>query len=1523
MDQSYKIVLFGNGIYQEIELLEQKAFKIGTTGACSLRFNKTDFFEDFEIEIIPVDHTWKMMCSDNLYIATDGIMKQYTVDLNHGDELMIKYQNGNVELFSVSFLIDFDRVKNEYNRQINVADTKELSIGGSEDCDIRIHNELIADDYITFSVVQGGYTLMDKKTRYGIYVNGFKIDGTTCKISDYDFFMVGGCQFYVKYGQLYTSATYVSVNSNSRSNLQYNDIVEQNNKMEYPKFQRNTRVHVVVPDEKIEILAPKEKPKQQEKNVAATLAPSIISAVMMVALRSMMGGSAMFAIFGAAMMGMGVVGSVVTYVTQGKKFRKDSKNREVEYTAYAKKQEEKIIELRKQEKEALDEIYISTKNEILEAVNFDSRIFEKDREDEDYLALYIGRGTQKARCEVSYKEQEFKDTEDKLMDYPQMLHDEYEYLNDVPITIDLKSINALGVVGERKQQYELLKNFTLDLAIRHFYEDVKFYYILGEVEERKFEWIRWLKNVRNDTNTLRNFMYDDGSRKIVLETLYGELSNRESLNEEQIKQLPGYVVFVYSMEGIEKHPVSKYIAECNKYGFTFIFFNEHQELIPKGCDRFIYLGDKESTLVHAENKSQMAKFTYDNVDDQTAAYIAGKLGCVYVDNVNLESRLTSNITLYKLLNIMSVDDLDLKKRWSESQVYKSMAAPLGVKSNDSVVALDLNEKHHGPHGLVAGTTGSGKSEILQSYILSMATLFCPDEVGFVIIDFKGGGMVNQFKNLPHLIGSITNIDGREIDRSLLSIKAELKKRQEVFAQFNVNHIDAYIKLYKHGKAGVALPHLILIVDEFAELKSDQPEFMKELISAARIGRSLGVHLILATQKPSGVVDDQIWSNSKFKLCLKVQNKQDSNEVLKSPLAAEIKEPGRAYLQVGNNEIFELFQSAYSGADINADKMGNKNTFKLYELNLTGQKKLLYEQKKEKTKESETQLEAIVNYINQYCEKNHINRLPGICLPSLESVINYDFHTRKAEIETDINVGIGIYDDPSNQLQDMLYSNLTQNNTFILGSSQFGKTNLLQVLIKGIALQYSPEEVNLYILDFASMILKTYENLKHVGGVITASEDEKLKNFFKMMGEEIEKRKNILSQMGISSFSAYRDAGYRELPQIVVIVDNMTALRELYLNNEDNMLPICREGLAVGISVILTNQQMAGMGYKYLSNFSNRIALYCNDSGEYNTLYDHCKMKCRNIPGRGICEIDKEFYEFQSYLAFEGKKEIDRVKSVRAFITETNEKYQGTGARKIPEIPEVLTEEAAEILCEEKEGYNICMGLSYRNVAPVYLNLLQMNLLAVCGREGMGRKNFVENIVKSLNQRAEKEPVEVYLFDDVMRSLSILNRYEVVKEYILDTEQILSVIEKTERVLQERYENMINSTDPDYMKNQPYLLFILQNRDAIDKLCSDRDTLTRYKNITGRYKNMKVGFLLSNIENAQIPFSANDLMKQIKDSRHCVILEDIPSIKVIENIPLAVTKEYKKPLRLGDGYYVRGNTFEKLKYKKCRMMKDSE
>lgn len=1508
---SYKVILFGKGIYQEIELSEknENGISIGTTKNCNIRFNREIFFDEFEFYIKPDKDKWKLTCGESIYFVTDGLMKQYALNLEHGKEIKLKYQESNSELMKLSFLIDFDKQENNYDRLIDLEGQSVITIGGKSYCNIQIQDKLVGEDSMSLIKDENEYFLQDSDTKYGIFINGFKMAGKKKIIENMDFFMLDGYGFYLKNDKLYTSIR----NGMTVTGLKYQDYRKNSNQMKYPKFQRNTRVMSVVPEETIEVLAPKAKNDPPKKNLLQSLIPALASLGLMVALRGVMGGGGSFILYSVAMMSIGIVTSFIAYIHEGREYRIDMSQRRTEYLKYASECENKIKELREKEYRILEEKYIPLEETVRETLDFDSRLFEKGKTDDDYLVVRIGTGMIEANCLIEYKKQEFKDTEDDLVDYPEKLSEAYRYLQDAPVCIALREVNCIGIVGMRDVLYEMVKNITVDLSVRHFYHDIKFYYMFNEEDYNKFMWLRWLRNVRNEGISIRNFMYNEESRKIILESLYEELSNREGYKAEEITKLTHFVVFVYSAGDLAKHPVSKYLEECKKYGFTFIFFEEYEEFLPKGCDKIIRLQDdyQSGILVDAKDSEKQQKFHYHTISNRTTENLSLKLGCVYVDEVNLESSLTKSISLYELLGIMNVEDLDIASRWSDSKVYESMAAPLGVKSGDEIVCLDLNEKHHGPHGLVAGTTGSGKSEILQSYILSMATLFHPYEVGFVIIDFKGGGMVNQFIDLPHLVGAITNIDGREVDRSLLSIKAELRKRQELFAEYNVNHIDAYIKKYKIGETETALPHLILVVDEFAELKSDQPEFMKELISAARIGRSLGVHLILATQKPSGVVDDQIWSNSKFKLCLKVQNKEDSNEVLKSPLAAEIKEPGRAYLQVGNNEIFELFQSAYSGAGADNSQIGIVKEYVVYDVDLFGKRKIVFNQKNEKKEKKITQLEAIVDYVAKYCRNNDIQKLPGICLPSLEEMINYEFKVPEFEISTDIGVVLGIYDAPEQQLQSEMFVNITQKNIFVIGSSQYGKTNLVEVILKGLAMNYTPVEVNVYILDFASMILKTFEGLSHVGGVITSSEDERLKNFFKMIFEEIAKRKEILSKLGISSFSSYKDAGYLDLPQIVIMVDNLTVLKELYLQDDDSMLIICREGLALGISVVVVNSQISGIGYKYLANFAERIALYCNDSGEYGNLFDHCRMQPKNVPGRGIVDIDKVLYEYQTYLAFEGIKEIERVQEMKAFIEEVNSRYE-TKAKQIPEIPQVLgktfVEEQYTYIIEQ--AYKIMIGLNYATVSPVCFDMLSLGVLGITGKEKSGKGNFLRYILNGLNENRKKAPVEAIIIDDISRKYMSCKELDIVSKYTMDMNAIGEILTDWEETLHLRYEKVAKGDDM-VLQNSSLLLLIVQNQDVPDLIQNNDEWLDLYKAITGKYKSMKVCIIFSNIPNSNISYSAPEPLKNLKESKHFVIFDDIASQKILD-IPYASMREFKKRIEIGDCYYLKDEDILKVK-----------
>lgn len=1510
MKNGYKIILSKKKFYREIELPEElHRLVIGTALNCDVRLRKELFFEGFELSLHCENDEWKIVCSDNVYMTGGNVQKLIIKKLEHGDELCLKYQKTDSEVCRLSFMIDFESKKNDYSRRIELPQGGEILIGGNPRCQVHVESPYVGKDYISITRDQKNrWILKEKSTTYGVYVNGRRQSGEI-RLNGNDFISLADACFYLKGNSLYTSKD----RKISAKDLKVYDMSESRSVQDYPHFNRSTRMRAVIPEDSIPVLDPPDAPEKPSGNIILQLLPAVIMLGVTILFRVVLSTSGSSYIWISLIsMTLGICTSVAGIVGERRKYKKNTEERRTVYTAYIEKKREEIQKSRELEKDLLEECYYDPSKEVQIISDFSSDLFNRDVTDKDFLEIYLGIGKRPALRQIEYKKQEKFGGTDDLTEIPANLAKEYGYLSGVPVTIDLKQTNAAGFVGLRMFLYGMLKNLTIDLSTRQYFHDVRLFYILDSEYQKEFEWLRCLPHVQNEDLAQRNIVCDSDSKNVLFEYIYKEL-NRRSTDGEEFHSI--LVIFVYNDQGLKRHPISRFIDRAAELGVCFLFFEEYADFLPNNCDTVIELKDGQTgVVVQARDALKECEFHYNEIENRTARRLAQKLAPVYCDEVSLEGTLTKNITLFELLNILSTEDIDLEKNWRDSQVYNSMGAPLGVRAKNQIVSLDLHEKYHGPHGLVAGTTGSGKSEILQSYILSMAVLFHPYEVGFVIIDFKGGGMVNQFTDLPHLVGAITNIDGREIDRSLLSIKAELRKRQELFAEYGVNHIDQYIRLYKKGEARLPLPHLILIVDEFAELKMDQPEFMKELISAARIGRSLGIHLILATQKPSGVVDAQIWSNSKFKLCLKVQNKEDSNEVLKTPLAAEIVEPGRAYLQVGNNEIFELFQSAYSGAPASTDDGSSGKPFKICRVDLSGKRTVIYEKKVEKKEErQDTQLEAIVKHVSAFCREKGIQRLPGICLPPLKEVYSYNC-VKPVHTEGGICIPVGIYDDPDHQIQDQIELNVSENNTFILGSSQFGKTCMLQTFIRGLSEIYTPKEVHIYIIDYASMALKVFDELKHVGGVMLPGEDEKLKLFFRMISKEMKQRKEKFSQMGITSYQSYREAGFEDLPQIVVLLDNMTAFRELCGEYDDELLNLVREGSAIGISVNVTSQQISGIGYKYLAAFGNKYGLTCNDKSEYSSLFDRCRMEPRAVPGRGLASVDKVLYEFQTYLGFEGEKEIERVEAIKAFIQERNAACPGAGAKRIPEVPAVLKQEYLEHTFGPAAKANYYMGIDFDTVEPVLLNSLKDGYLVISGKENSGSSDYIRYLFRCMEKRIFDEPVEAYVIDGFEQKLGILKDYGFVEQYTTDASEFEMIVDQIESTCEDRAERC-QAEGSDFLDEEPLLLVVVNHSAVYDAGKTTKEVCTQWKNIMKSYKNMKVLFILSGVENAAVGYGANDLMKQVKEGKNILFFDDLAALKLTD-VPAAIQRQFKKPVEARDAYYITTGGVRKLRTPEC-------
>ena len=1509
MKYGYIVKITGQNIYNEAQLAtSMTAYSVGTQIESDLRFRKDFFFEEFELSFRNQNGKWSITCSDNIFLDFGDIRKLATKQLNHGDIFSVKYQESGNEIFKIEFLLDFDNEEKDYTRIVDIQNIDRIVIGAPDGANIHLTGEYLNKgcfELVKKSVHEYGLKILTPG--YGIYHNGIAVKNLTT-VYDGDFISIANYSFYLKGHSLYTSKT-VEING-----LDYRDVEAQN---DYPKFNRNTRLKSTINEEKIEVLDPPKQPQKPTGNIFLQLLPALAIIALTIVVRGFMGNStnSSFIIFSVCSMALGIATSVVSMISERKKYKREAAERVEKYNAYINKKREQISQYRSDELSRLNNLYIAPQEELENICGFSGDIFDKVIDDDDFLRVRLGLGTVEARRKISYKKQEKFESEDELATLPEEVSNDFRYIDNAPITLDLKNNNVVGVVGQSSECYLFVKNILLDIVARHYFKDVQVFFLISDSDVEKYSnWLKWLPHIVDEQTNTRNIVYSADSKSSVFERMYVEFGKRLTSGETC---QPHYVVFVLNDWGIKTHPVAQYIPNAQKCNASYFFFENEKKDLPLWCSRIITLDSHCSgVMVSSGDRDRVERFTYDPIDDVQLLEAAKKLSPVYCEEISLENALTKNITLFEMLNILGVDDIDLKRNWAQAEIYKTMAAPLGVKTKDEIVYLDLHEKAHGPHGLVAGTTGSGKSEILQTYILSMAILYHPYEVGFVVIDFKGGGMVNQFKNLPHLIGAITNIDGKEINRSLMSIKAELENRQRIFAESNVNNISNYIKLYKAGKANIPIPHLIIVVDEFAELKAEQPEFMKELISAARIGRSLGVHLILATQKPAGQVNEQIWSNSKFKLCLKVQTKEDSNEVLKSPLAAEIKEPGRAYLQVGNNEIFELFQSAYSGAPARGEDATAEKEFVISEVDLQGKRHTIFQ--KVATHQNNvvaTQLDAIVEYVKIYCENEGIQRLPNICLAPLEDIIDYTNYGRATSGA--FAVPIGIYDDPGHQAQEVAILNISAGNTVIIGSAQYGKTNLLQLIIRSLSENYSPRELNIYILDFGSMALRSFEGLHHVGGVVVSSEDERVKNLFRLLSKEITVRKEKLAHLGITSFNSYVEAGFDDMPYIVFMIDNFIAFKELYPDYEDDMLRLCREGISLGISVLVTSLQTNGISYKYMSNFSNRICLYCNSNDEYSTLFDRCRIEPKAVPGRGLIQIEKQIFEAQTYLAFAGEREIDRVKAIQSYVNANNSKHPDEFAKAIPSIPKLLDKMYVIRNAPERKPYQMVVGLDYNFVEFQFLDLSRVVTVGIAGRERSGKTNLTKLVFDYCLSTVFDYPTKAYIIDDYGQQLKQFSSYGFVERYTVDPTALDVIFPEIEEELKHR-KTMLQENGSEFLEQEPLIVCAIENQAIFENGTLSKQTIEVFKRIITSYKQLKVLFIFTNIPNVSIAYSSAEMLKQMKDLNTLFITEDLSNAKLVD-FNAAVLRQNKKPIELGDAYRVLSDG----SVSKIRIVKSSE
>ncbi len=1183
-----------------------------------------------------------------------------------------------------------------------------LTIGRSRDNHIVYTNEFVSRHHAELTISNGAISVRDLVSNNHTYVNGKAV--RQAQLNNGDVIYVMGLQIVVTSRYLFLNHPdgNVSIQSGdlreyhapvfpSPEDAEHSEEEEDNLAVDYyyraPRFKHDVETY------ELKLDAPPSNQNKDEMPMIMLIGPSMTMGMASIATglysvtTALSRGDITSAIPSIVMSLSMLLGTLmwplITRSYQRRQRRRQEAKRQEMYKSYLMQMNQQVEQEIARQEDILRSNDMPLTDRVAKILSPSPLMWERTGKHSDFLSLRLGSGRLPMRADIRCPERRFSIDDDNLTESLYQFGEMKRWLNNVPVCLSLAERFISGVYASRQQLLSYARDLILQIVSLHGYDEVKIALIYDDDDAEQFSFTHWLPHTMDHDRTARYIATNPDEVKRLSAALDQIIEYRKGLGTQKAQEEKPYFVVIC----LDKRLTSQ--AECvgrileykDNLNFSVLSLFDRLQDLPKECSAVVEVRSDATgslTLID-ETSNEPVIFQLDPPQPLDIRKVTRILANTEINIGGLNYALPPMYTFFEMLDIGMVEHLNIVNLWSANDPTKSLAAVIGIDRYGGPFKLDLHEKAHGPHGLVAGMTGSGKSEFIISYILSMAVNYHPYEVAFILIDYKGGGMAKSFEHIPHTAGVITNLDGNGIRRSLASLRSELHRRERIFRdvtqQYNVSNIDIYKyqKLFREGKAKIPLPHLFIISDEFAELKKEQPDFMTELTSTARVGRSLGVHLILATQKPGGVVDDQIRSNSRFRVCLKVQDNGDSLEMLGRPEAADLVNTGRFYLQVGNNELFEIGQSAWAGAPYYPSPRVIKNRDDAVSvIDTNGQ--VIAETNIDRfaaVKDPPKQLDVLTEYIRKVSKDEGVAHWK-MWLDPIPAHIYVDELAAKysnAGLKRDpfvLEPIAGEYDDPAHQRQGLLRIPITSGgNVIVYGSAGNGKEMFIEAVCYSLITEHSPREVNLYLLDFGAEMLSAFSEAPHVGDVILSYETEKVNNLFKLMLGKLESRKKMLARFG-GDLAQYNAEASNPEPGVVVVINNYAAFTELFEDKSADLNYLTREGVKYGIYFILTSAGVNSVKFSLRQNFNSLYCLQLNNPDDYSTVVGKTEgLFPEKLKGRGLLRLDKDsLFEFQTAGV---TREETPYRFIRQCARAAAKRYTDCAAARVPVLPEKVTE----------------------------------------------------------------------------------------------------------------------------------------------------------------------------------------------------------------------------------------------------------
>ena len=1245
-----------------------------------------------------------------------------------------------------------------------------LTIGRNADADLRICDDILGDARVvpannyeaSLSFADGAFSIMDAGSSMGVYVNGQAVRERRLHLGDLIFVagvrIVIGTDFFA-----IPDIAHLSVQSRQIS----------------PYCVRKdlllTRRQAFSEEETIYYQTPRRRAPMEIRNIEVQAPPFSMQASLPAFMRL---GSSLAMGATSLLMGYGLysmIGSLFPVLSAGftEKQRKEYEEKRVErYTSYLAQKEREI-----EDEEASEEQYLRAAYPPLEEIVLypqeGKRMWEGRKTDPDFLKVRIGQGNIPMLATLTYPKENDLMQDDPMVRNMYALVKEKRILEKVPVQLDLPNTIACGVLGHQAARIRFVQQFVQRLSTLYSAEDLRMIFLMDQKTREQVPFAGALPHVWNKEHTQRFLAEDEQTTLLIHTFLQGEFEDVLSADTYQgnlnkrLQDRPYYIVIATSRMLYDAVPaLKKLLSGEESVGISLLAVFDD---LPGECRSIIHVNENMSgTLESLVSNEKPLAFRMDGCNRLLA-----EDSMRIVANSTLEERkkaasLPKMVTFLEMYGVGRAEHLNIEKRWTENNSARSLAAPIGIREDGSLFTLDLHQKFQGPHGLVAGMTGSGKSEFLITYILSLAVNFSPNEVSFLLIDYKGGGLAGAFDDekrgvhLPHLAGTITNLDAGSMNRCMVSLNSELKRREIIFnearsvtGESNMD-IYSYTKLYKAGRLKEPLPHLFIISDEFAELKQQQPDFMDDLISIARVGRSLGVHLILATQKPSGIVNDQILSNMKFRVCLKVQDRPDSMDMLGRGDAASLRDTGRFYLMVGYNEYFALGQSAWCGADyVPHEEVVRHPDESVQIIDLCGQEQITVQPPRKKEEAQGSQVDAIIRHLTEIAKEGDYHVRP-LWMQPLALGYSMQDHPCDHSDYPSVRLFVGMVDEPQKQRQfPYTMDFLSDGNLLICGEHESGKTTLVQSLLLMLSASYTSDQVNYYVLDYSSQMLKIFSALPHCGAVVGIDQADKIKPFFELIDSIVKTRRKLFEAIEADSFETA--SRRQKLPMVFVIIDNIAGMEddEEAKNIAYELDKKVKSSAAYGIRYIVTCNQESELNARLEREFSTRIALHLNNAFSYYDLLGvRCTFEPPALPGRGAVRIGKQVMEIQVARAASG---LDDLKD-KVAVAADHMKNKGRPAQRMKSVSRDQT--YGEFMAEFEKN-RIPLGYDLESRKALALPLVQMKQMALY----FGNPQSTIPVLTNLLMEAGREAGQVIILKSARDSVfRMQGRHRVDEKY---------------------------------------------------------------------------------------------------------------------------------------------------------------